>query len=157
MTGASVMPVRVTAGVTVTLALPSFPAKLAVMAAVPPDKPLATPVADTEATAALAEAQLTELLMLRLLPSAKLPVATRLCAPLIAMLGEAGVTAMEFKVATGKTLIVTETDLAPDIATTGVVPGETAVTSPLAFTVAIVLAPELHVMVFVILAVLPSE
>ena len=74
-----------------------------------------------------------------------------------AMLGEAGVTVMEFKVATGNTFIVTEVDLVPDIATTGVVPGETAVTNPLAFTVAIVLAPELHVTAFVILAVLPSE
>lgn len=155
--GARLILVSVNAGATTRLALPSLPEKLAVMAAVPPDRPLATPLTDTVATAALAVAQVTELLILTLLPSEKFPVATKLCAPLMAMVGAAGVTVMVFKVAAGKTFSMAEPDLLPDMATTGVLPAETPLTRPLVLTVAIAFTPELQVTEFVILALLPSE
>ena len=87
------------ADVTVSVADPVAPWKLAVMFAVPKLKAVAMPVLLTRATSAADELQITCEVRSRVLLSLKIPVAVNCMVPLMPTVGDSGTTTMEVNVA----------------------------------------------------------
>ena len=153
--GATVMELNV-AAVTVKVAEPDLPPDVAVIVAVPADTPVASPGDTTVATAMGSEVHVTVLLMLALVPSEKLPVATKVCVPPICTVGAKGATVMELNVA-AVTVKVAEPALAPDVAVIVAVPADWPVATPGYTTVATASGSEVHVTVLLMLSLVPSE
>ncbi len=87
--------------VTVSIASPVMPSRLAVMEEVPVARALARPVAEMVATEGVADAQVTWLVRFSVESSEKRPVAVNCWAPPMGMLGLAGVTVIDWRVTGG--------------------------------------------------------
>ena len=85
-------------GVTVSIASPVTPPRLAVMEEVPVARALARPVVEMVATEGVADAQVTWLVRFSVELSEKVPVAVNCSAAPTAMLGLAGVTVIDWRV-----------------------------------------------------------
>ena len=103
---------NVGAAVTVRVAVPVFPLKVAVMVAVPAARPVATPLLAIVAVVVLDELQVTCVVIVVLDPSEYVPVAVNCWVAPAATLAVAGVTAIEFKVA-AVTVMVAVPDFPP--------------------------------------------
>src|SRR5665647_653362 len=86
------------AAVTVKVAEPDLPPKLAVMSDAPLARPLAMPVGETETLTGVPEIQLEDVVTSRDDPSPNVAIAINCCMPVIGIETDAGVTATETKV-----------------------------------------------------------
>ena len=154
--GVTAIDTKVAAG-TVPVAEPDLAPNVAVIVAVPADTPVATPVVDrTVATRGLPEVHRTVLLMFTVVPSVKVPVATKGCVRPIGTVAVAGVTAIDTNVA-AVTVKAAEPDLPPNAAVIVAVPDDRPVATPGDRTVATGVLPEVHVTVLLMSTVVPSE
>jgi hypothetical protein len=122
------------AGLTVSVVEPSTPPNVAVITLVPLLQPVARPVLLMIATAETDELQLATLVMSCMLPSVKVPTAVNCCRPPIPMLGIAGATAMDARVA-AVTVSVVELLTAPDVAVMVAVPSPALTANPEALSI----------------------
>ena len=130
------------AAVTVTADVPLFPSLVAVIVVEPTATPVTTPVADTDATAAVLEVHVTTR-PVRMVPVASFVVAVNCFVAPTATLAVAGATVT---VATGADTTTAAVPLLPsDVAVMVAVPGATAVTTPLVETVAMAALLDVHV------------
>jgi hypothetical protein len=146
----------VEAAVTVRVVLPGIPPEVAVMFIVPAATAVARPLLLTVATEVLDELQVACVVISWLVPSENVPEAANCWVLPTAMLGLAGVTEMEDRVA-GVTAKVVFPEIVPEVAMMVAEPVETAVASPLLLTVATNVLDELQVTCVVIFCVVPSE
>src|SRR6185369_13706118 len=152
------------AGVTVRVVEPEISPDVAVMVVVPAAREVAVPfVPAALLMAALVvseELQVTVVVRSCVLPSEKVPVAVNCWTVELTMLGFAGVTAMDSRVA-GVTVSAVEPEMAPDVAMMVVVPAARAVALPFVpaalLMVALVASEELQVTAVVRSCVLLSE
>ena len=100
------------AAVTVRVAVPVLPLKVAVMVAVPAATPVARPLLLTVATVALDELQVTTVVISRLAPSENMPAAANCVVAPAGMLGLEGVTDMKTSVTPGGN-VAAESELPP--------------------------------------------
>jgi hypothetical protein len=143
------------AAVTVKVAEPDLPPKVAVIVAVPTARPVATPGDTTVATARVPELHVTTLLMSTVVPSEYVPVATKVFVRPIGVEAVAGVTAIELNVA-AVTVKVAEPDLPPDVAVIVATPTDTPVAMPGDTTVATGRLLEVHAAILLRSTVVPS-
>jgi hypothetical protein len=144
------------AAVTVRVAEPDLVPDVAVIVAVPADTPVATPGDATVANEVLPEVQVTLELISTVVPSEKVPVATRVLVRPATTVAVAGVTAIELKVA-AVTVRVAEPVLPPKAAVMTDEPADTPVATPGDATVATKVSPEVQVTLELISTVVPSE
>lgn len=112
----------------------------------PAATPVATPAALMVATPVLEDVQVTVAVMLLVLPSLYVPVAVNCCVAPAAMLGDAGVTAMELSVgAFADTVSVAEPETLLYVAVMLVDPAATALAIPPLLMVAIPVLLAVHV------------
>ena len=143
MTDVSDMEDRV-AEVTVRIILPDINPEVAVMVAGPCAMAVARPLPLTVTEEVLDELQMTWVVISKLVPSEYAPEAANCWVIPAGMLGLAGVTDMEDRVAEF-TVRVIPPDLDPKVARIAVAPAATAVARPLLFTVATTGFDELQV------------
>jgi hypothetical protein len=134
LAGIKVMEDRV-AEVTVSVVLPEILPEVAVMVAVPAKTDVARPLLLTVATDVFDEVQVTCMLTSWLVPSEYLPVAINCWVVPAGMLGVAGVTIMEDRVAE-VTVRVVLPEIFPEVAVMVALPAETQVARPLLLIVA---------------------
>ena len=144
------------AAVTVKVAEPDLPLKVAVIVAVPTDRPVAIPGETTVATAMVPELQVTRLLMSTLVPSEYAPVATKRCVRPMGTVAVNGVTTIELSVA-AVTVRMAEPDLPLKVAVIVAVPMDRPVAIPGETTVATAMVPELQVTRLLMSTLVPSE
>ena len=101
LAGVTVIDWRTGAGVTVSIAAPVMPLRLAVMEEEPVATALARPVVEMVATEGVADAQVTWLVRFSVELSEKWPVAVNCWVAPTAMLGLAGVTVIDWRVGGG--------------------------------------------------------
>jgi hypothetical protein len=143
--------------VAVRVVLPEIvPKKVAVMVAVPAAMAVASPLLLTVAAAGLDETQVTWVVRSWLVPSEYIPRAVNCRGSCSAMLGLAGVTAMEDRVA-GVTVRVVLPEILPEVAVMVAVAAARAVARPLPLTVATKVFDEVQVTCGVISCFVPSE
>jgi hypothetical protein len=94
---------------TASVPLPVTPARAAEITVLPAETAVATPVALTVATVVFDELQVAWLVTFCVLPSEYVPVAVNCCVPLATIVGFAGVTARDVRVATAAGLNTTST------------------------------------------------
>ena len=132
------------AAVTVRVAEPDLAPDVAVIAAVPTDWPVATPGDTMVATARVPELQVTVLLMSRLVPSVKVPVAMKRWVRPLGIEAVGGVTAIETNVA-AVTVRVAEADWPSKLAVMTDVPMAAPAARPdVLLTVATPVVPEIQ-------------
>ena len=144
------------AEVTVRAALPETIHEVAVMIGAPAATAVARPLLLTVATKVFDELQVTCVVILKLVPSEYAPVAVNCWVTPAGMLGLAGVTDMEDKVAE-VTVRVVLPEILPEMAVMVAVPAEKAVARPLLLTVTTNVFDELQVTCVVISRLVPSE
>jgi hypothetical protein len=144
------------AEVTVRAALPETIPEVAVMIVAPAATAVARPLLLTVATDVFDELQVTCVVILKLVPSEYAPVAVNCWVTPAGMLGLAGVTDMEDKVAE-VTVRGVLPEILPEMAVMVAVPAEKAVARPLLLTVTTNVFDELQVTCVVILKLVPSE
>jgi hypothetical protein len=149
-----------TAAVTVTVAEPWMPLRVAVMEVLPIAKPVTSPLVPetllTCATVLSPDVQLTCVVRFAVLPSLKVPVAVSCTVVPFAIEEVVGVTAIEDTVA-AVTLTVVDPEIEPCVAVTSVLPIFTPVAKPLGLTVATVVTVATQPTELVRSFVLPSE
>ena len=129
--------------------------RLAVMLLEPAATPVASPAALIVATEVVPDVQVTELVMLALLPSLYVPVAVNCCVAPALIEAAAGVTAIDCNVfVTVNTAAGDVTE--PSVAVMLLEPALTPVARPAALIVATEVVPDVQVTELVIFAVLPS-
>jgi len=132
------------AAVTVKVAEPALAPEVAVIVAVPADTPVATPDDATVATTSVPELHVTALLMSKVVPSEKVPVATTGCGRPIGTVSAAGATAIDTNVS-GFTVKVREAAMPPKLAVMTDGPAATPVASPdVLLIVATLVVPEVQ-------------
>lgn len=141
--------------VTVKVALPDLPFALAVMRVLPAATPIAVPVDDTVPTEGVPEDQAAVLLMFAVVPSVKVPVATKFCVPPTKTPAVAGVTAIDASVAMAVTFNVAVPVLPLRLAVMVELPAAIPVATPLGNMEPIKGLAEVHVTVLVISALVP--
>jgi len=129
--------------VTVRIVFPEILPKVAVMAVVPVAPAVARPLLLTDATEVLDELQMTCAVISWLVPSEYVPEAANCRVFPAGMLGLAGVTDMEDRVAEVTVRVVFPAIL-PDVALMVEAPAAPAVARPLLFTVALDVSDELQ-------------
>jgi hypothetical protein len=144
------------AEVTVRAALPETIPEVAVMIVAPAATAVARPLLLTVATNVFDELQVTCVVILKLVPSEYAPVAVNCWVTPTGMLGLAGVTDIDERVAE-VTVRVVLPEILPEMAVMVAVPAEKAVARPPLLTVATNVFDELQVTCVVILKVVPSE
>jgi len=144
------------AGVTVKVVLPEMLPEVAVMLAVPAATPVARPLLFNVATDGLDELQVACAVISWLVPSEYAPEAANCLVTPAGMLGFAGVTDMEDRVA-GVTVRVVFPEILPEVAVMVALPAERPVARPLLFTFATDGLDELQVICVVIAWLVPSE
>ena len=144
------------AEVTVRAALPETIPEVAVMIVAPAATAVARPLLLTVTTKIFDELQVICVVILKLVPSEYAPVAVNCWVTPAGMLGLAGVTDMEDKVAE-VTVRVVLPEILPEMAVMVAVPAEEAVARPLLLTVTTNVFDELQVTCVVILKLVPSE
>ena len=144
------------AGVTVKVVFPEIVPEVAVMLAEPVATAVARPLLLTVATEVLDELQVACVVMSWLVPSENVPEAANCWVLPTAMLGLAGVTEMEDRVA-GVTAKVVLPEIVPEVAVMVAEPVDTAVARPPLLTVATDVLEELQVTCVVISWLVPSE
>ena len=144
------------AEVTVRVALPEMLPNLAVMAAVPAATAVTRPLLVTVAAVVFDEPQVTCVVMSKFVPSEYVPVAVNCGVSPTGMLGLAGVTDMEDRIAE-VTVSVALPEMLPNVAVIFAVPATTAVASPLLLTVAADVFDELQATCVVISRVVPPD
>ena len=144
------------AEVTVRVVLPRYSREVAVMVAVPAATAVARPLLLTVATDVLDELQVTCVVISWVVPSEYVPEAVNCWVVPAGMLGLAGVTDMEDRVA-AVTVRVVVPEILPEVAVMVAVPAATAVARPLLLTVATDVLDELQVTCVVISWLVPSE
>jgi len=155
LTGVTNMEDRV-GEVTVRVVLPEILPEVAVMVVVPPVMAVARPLLFTVATEGWDELQVTCGVISTLVPSEYVPVAANCWMTATGMLGFAGVTVMEDRVAEVTVRVVLPETL-PVVAVMVAVPIATVLARPLLFTVATEGLDELQVTCMVISLVVPPE
>ena len=155
LAGVTVMEDRV-AEVTVRVVLPEILPEVAVIVAVPAATAVARPLLLTVATDVLDELQVTCAVISWLVPSEYLPEAASCWLFPAGMLGLAGVTDMEVRVA-AVTVRVALPEILPEVAAMVARPAAPDVARPLLLTVATELLDELQVTCVVISWLVPSE
>jgi hypothetical protein len=143
------------AGVTVSAVLPVMLPEVAEIVVVPAATAVARPLAAMVAVAVLDDAQVAVEVRFCVEPSVYVPVAVNCCVSPFAMLGFAGVTAMETSAAAFTVSVVLPVML-PEVAEIVVVPAATAVARPPAAIVAVVVLDDAQVAVAVRFCVEPS-
>ena len=144
------------ADVAVRVVLPRIVPEVAVMVAVPATAAVAKPLLLTVATDVLDEVQMTSVVISWVVPSEYKPEAANCWVTPPGMLGLAGVTDMEDRVAE-VTVRVACPEVAPEVAVMIAVPAATAVAKPLLLTVATDGLDELQMTCGVISWLVPSE
>jgi hypothetical protein len=148
LAGVGVTVTAVTLRVTVSVAEPWTPVRIAVTVVDPAATPVATPAAFTVATAGLEVVQLTAPVTSAVVLSLYVAVARNCCVALAAMLGAAGVTAMEVRVFV-TTGACTVSDAAPEmplmVAVMVAVPAEIAEARPAGVIPATAVSDDFHV------------
>lgn len=91
---------------------------------------VALPVVEMVATAGVSDDHITELVRFCVLPSVNVPVAVNCCVAFLAIVGLAGVTAIDFNVAAATVRVMEPTTL-PEVAVMSVLPADFAVAIPL--------------------------
>jgi hypothetical protein len=155
LAGVTDMEARV-AEVTVRVVVPEIAPKVAVMVAVPAATAVARPLLLTVATTLAEEFQLTCVVKSKLVPSAYVPEAANCWVTPAGMLGFAGVTDMEIRVAE-VTVRVALPEIVPRVPVIVAVPAATAVAMPVLLTVATDMFAELHATCVVISKLVPPE
>jgi hypothetical protein len=160
LAGVIVIELRV-AAVTVSSVFPDLIPDVAVITDVPTPIPVARPLVGrplgfTIATPVVPELQVTEAVISCAVPSENVPVAVNCLVRPLAMLGLAGVTVIELKVAAVMVSSVFP-DLLPDVAVITDVPAATPVARPPILMVATPIAPDDQVTDAVISCDVPSE
>ena len=117
------------AAVTVNVVLPATLPEVAVMVVAPALTPVASPLVLTVATVVLLDVHVAEFVRSCWLLSLNVPVAVNCCLFPAAIVGAAGVTAIETSVA-GVTVKVVEPFIEPEVAVTVVVPAATLLAKP---------------------------
>ena len=153
--GVTAMEDRV-AAVTVKLAVPDLPLKAAVMVAVPAALAVARPLLATVAVVVLEELQVTCEVIVWVVESEYVPVATNCWVVPATLVAVAGVTAMEDRV-TAVTVRVAVPDLPLKAAVMVAEPAATAVARPLLLIVAADVGSEVQVTCEVMSRLVPSE
>ena len=148
--------VRVGAGVTVSKVEPVTPFIVAEIDEVPTVTPVATPAALMVATAGVAEAQVTRPVMSCVVLLEKVPMALNGSVAPTAMLGVAGVTAIDWRVA-ALTVSTVEPVMPLSVAEIDEVPAATPVANPAALMVATAVVAEAQVTWLVMFCVELSE
>ena len=141
---------------TVRIVLPETVPKVAVMVAVPPETAVASPLLLTVATSVFDEFQVACVVISKLAPSEKVPMAVNCSVSPTAGIGAAGVTVIEDRVA-GVTVRVALPSIPPELAVMVTVPGEMAVARPVLSIVATAGFDELHVTCVDILGFAPRS
>jgi hypothetical protein len=129
---------------TVRIVLAETVPKVAVMITVPPETAVARPLLLTVATSVFDEFQVACVVISKLAPSEKVPMAVNCSVSPTAGIGAAGVTVIEDRVA-GVTVRVALPSIPPELAVMVTVPGEMAVARPVLSIVATAGFDELHV------------
>ncbi len=155
LAGVTVMEVR-GEEITVTVVLPRILPEVAVMVAVPPATAVARPVLVTVATDKLDELQVTEEVITLVVPSENVPVAVNCWVPPRDMVGLAGVTATEDRVAE-VTVRAVLPEIVPEVALMVELPPAMAAARPLLLMEATDVFDELQVTDVLISWVVPSE
>jgi spore maturation protein SpmB len=141
---------------TVRIVLTETVPKVAVMIAVPPETAVAKPLLLTVATSVFDEFQVACVVISKLAPSEKVPMAVNCSVSPTAGIGAAGVTVIEDRVA-GVTVRVALPSIPPELAVMVTVPGEMAVARPVLSIVATAGFDELHVTCVDILGFAPRS
>jgi len=144
------------AEVTVRVVLPGMVPEMAVMVAVPATAAVAKPLRLTVATGVLDEIQMTSVVISWVVPSEYNPEAANCRVTPPGMLGLAGVTDIEDRVAE-VTVRVAFPEVAPEAAVMVVIPGAMAVAKPLRSTAATDVLDEVQMTCGVISKLVPSE
>jgi hypothetical protein len=147
---------RVAAAVTVKVAVPDLPLKVAVMVAVPAALAVARPLLATVAVAVLDELQVTCVVIVWVVESEYVPVAVNCWVVPATLVAVAGVTAIEDRVA-AVTVRAAVPDLPLKVAVMVTAPAALAVARPLLVIVALVVLDEVQVTCVVIVWVVESE
>jgi len=155
MAGVTAMEVK-TAAVTVRTVFPEILPWVAAMVTTPTTTPVAKPPVSIWVTDIFDEAQMTCVVISKLVPSEYAPVAVNCWLTPAGMLGLAGVKAMEDRVAEF-TVRAALPEILPWVAVMFAGPTATAVARPLPLTVATDVFDELQVTCVVISSVVPSE
>jgi hypothetical protein len=124
---------------------------------VPPPTPVARPLVEIVAVAAVADAHVTVAEMSDVVASSKVPVAMNCSVVPLAIVGVAGVTAIETSVAGAVTMRAAVLLTPPLVAVMTVVPLATPVATPAAEIVAVAGVADVQVAVAVRSIVVPSE
>ena len=143
------------AAVTVSVVDPLTLPLVALIVVVPAFSALAKPVALTVAVVVLEDAHVAVVVRFCVVPSLYVPVAVNCCVPPAATDGFTGVTAIDTSVAAVTVSVVDPLTL-PLVALIVVVPAFSALASPVALTVAVVVLEDAHVAVVVRFCVVPS-
>jgi hypothetical protein len=142
---------------TVTEVCPLTPLlSVAIMFALPAATAVANPEAETVAADVLSEVQVEVAVRSLVLESLYVPVALNCCVPPMAIVGVAGVTAIECSVGAGTVIVAWPCTPPLDVAMMFALPAATAVASPEAETIAVDVLSEVHVTVAVRSLVLES-
>jgi hypothetical protein len=144
------------AGVTVKVVFPEMLPEVAVMVVVPAPRAVARPLVSTVATDVLDELQMTCVVISCVVPSEYVPEALNCLVAPVGMLGLAGVTDIDDRIA-WVTVKAVFPEMLPEVAVMVVVPAPRAVARPLVFTVATDVLDELQMTCVVISCVVPSE
>jgi hypothetical protein len=155
--GDTVIEVNVAAAVTVRVVCPEIVPEVALMVEVPAALVVARPLLTIVAAVVLDELQVTCVVIAWVVESEYVPVAVNCWVAPTALLGLAGVTAIEVKVTAAVTVRVVCPEIVPEVALMVEVPAALAVASPLLTMVAAVVLDELQVTCVVISRVVPSE
>jgi hypothetical protein len=145
------------AAVTVRVAVPDLPLKVAVMVAEPAATPVARPLVLTVAVDVLDEVQVTCVVIFWVEESEYVPVAVSCRVSPAGRPAVTGVTAIEDNVTAAGTVRVAPPHLPPKVAVMVAEPAATAVARPLLLTVATDALDELQVTCVVISLLVPSE
>jgi hypothetical protein len=143
-----------TAAVTPNPVEPLIDPELAWIVVLPTPTPVVKPVPVIVATPVLLELQVTEVVRFTVLPSLYVPVAVNCCVNPRAIVGFAGVTAIDTSAVV--TVRLAAPLMEPEVACIVVLPLATALATPAALIVATAMFVELHVTELVRLDVLPS-
>ena len=145
-----------TAEFMVRVALPEMLPEMAVMVTAPRARPMARPVLPTVAKAGFEEVQATSVVKLKLVPSEKAPVAVNCWLIPTGMVGFAGVTEIDDRVAEFPVRVVLP-EMLPEVAVMVVVPVARTVARPVVLIVAATGFKESQVTSGVISKLVPSE
>jgi hypothetical protein len=143
--------------VTVSVVEPTTVPLVAETTDVPAPTPVARPPAEIVAAVSVADAHVTEAETSFVDVSLYVPVATNCCVVPLAIVGVAGVTAIDTSVAGAVTVSATDPLTPPLMAVITVVPGATPVARPAAEIVAVAVVTEVQLAVVVMVWVVPSE